>query len=653
MNGRRGAALVIIALAQLAIAAGASSLAAAPLQMPAAADRVDPGPAISYLEDPEGRLQLTDVSAPSFQHRFQPAASSSLNFGFTRSVYWLRIELSDSIAGREWLLQSAFPLLDRIDFYGLEGERLSHQSAGLLLPFSSRPIAHRNFVFRLHPPRQGAVYFLRCQTQDSMQMPLSLWSPAAFYAEDHNDQALLGAYFGIVAVMAVYNLFLFLSLRDRGYLLYIVYISLCGLFIFSQYGLAFEYLWPNWTMLARKMNPALAAALECGVLAFTMHFLDTSKTAPRLHRALQAATLAAVLASPLALLIPLTQGAIMVVFLGLAASLLCILAGFLSLQAGYRPARYYVTAFLLLAVGGALYALKTFGALPLNFVTQYGMQLGSVAEVTLLSLGLADRMNVLRRDKELAQRAAIELQSASLVAQTALTEAYARMAPSEYLRILGKNSVLELQPGDQVQRQMTVLFSDIRGFTALSESMTPAENFNFLNSYLRRMNPIIQRCGGHIDKYIGDSIMALFPNRPEDALEAAIGMQLELAIFNEHRRRSGYRPIEIGIGIHSGPVMLGAIGGEQRMELTVISDTVNLASRLEGLTKTCGAAVVVSDQSYELLENPDAYDLRKLGAFAVSGKSAETTVFGLNINVQQNATDHSSCIGSVASPVAH
>jgi two-component system sensor histidine kinase ChiS len=172
-----------------------------------------------------------------------------------------------------------------------------------------------------------------------------------------------------------------------------------------------------------------------------------------------------------------------------------------------------------------------------------------------------------------------------------------------------------------------VLFSDIRSFTTLSEGMTPKENFDFLNEYLSRVGPVIRQHQGFIDKYIGDAVMALFPDTPEDAIQAAIAMQEAVVNYN-HEREQHHRPaIAIGIGLHMGSLMLGTIGEHERMESTVISDAVNLASRLEGLTKLYGASIIISGQMRDRLPNPNQYNTRFLGKVQVKGKTQSVSVF--------------------------
>jgi len=205
--------------------------------------------------------------------------------------------------------------------------------------------------------------------------------------------------------------------------------------------------------------------------------------------------------------------------------------------------------------------------------------------------------------------------------------AYSRFVPREFLSFLGKNEISDVQLGDQVQQEMSVMFSDIRQFTALSEKMTPHENFQFINAYLSKMEPLILNNHGFIDKYIGDAIMALFPTSADDALRGGVAMLQELSHYNERRSTKGYAEIDIGIGIHTGILMLGTIGGMNRMDSTVISDAVNLASRVEGLTKMYGASLLITEHTYNNLVDVDVYSIRVIDKVKVKGKTEPVIVF--------------------------
>lgn len=227
---------------------------------------------------------------------------------------------------------------------------------------------------------------------------------------------------------------------------------------------------------------------------------------------------------------------------------------------------------------------------------------------------------------------------------TAILELYSsaanRFVPREFLENLGRKSIAEVHLGDHIQREMTVFFSDIRDFTTLSETMTPQENFEFLNSYLRRAMPIIRANHGFVDKYIGDGIMALFGRDPVDALRAATQLQRELVTYNDGRRKAGYQPIRIGIGLNLGELTLGTIGEEERIQTTVISDAVNVASRIEGLTKVYGVGLLVGKPLVDRLAPDHGFHLRHLGAVRAKGKTKSVEIYECFDNDPRELFEH-------------
>ncbi len=205
--------------------------------------------------------------------------------------------------------------------------------------------------------------------------------------------------------------------------------------------------------------------------------------------------------------------------------------------------------------------------------------------------------------------------------------AYGRFVPHQFLDLLDKESIVDVQLGDHTEMDLSILFSDIRSFTSLSEKMTPEENFRFLNDYLKRMEPLVKQNHGFIDKYIGDAVMALFNAEADDAINAALAMLHALQEFNQSRMSQKSPPIQIGIGINTGTSMLGTVGGANRMEGTVISDAVNLASRLEGLTKLYGASLLISEHTFHQLQAPMNYAMRVVDRVRTKGKSEPVTVW--------------------------
>lgn len=205
--------------------------------------------------------------------------------------------------------------------------------------------------------------------------------------------------------------------------------------------------------------------------------------------------------------------------------------------------------------------------------------------------------------------------------------AYGRFVPSEYLRFLEKESIVDVRLGDHVSKEMAVMFSDIRSFTSLSERMTPQENFDFVNAYLRQVSPVIRAHTGFIVKYLGDGMMAVFPQGVDDAIAAGIAKQCSVAEYNQRRQSRGFRPIAVGIGIHFGHMMVGMVGESARMQGDAFSDNVNLTARLESLTKHYGVAMVISGQAHELLTHAEQYHIRFLDRVIVKGRCEPIDIY--------------------------
>ncbi|MEO0898822.1 MAG: response regulator [Bacteroidota bacterium] len=193
-----------------------------------------------------------------------------------------------------------------------------------------------------------------------------------------------------------------------------------------------------------------------------------------------------------------------------------------------------------------------------------------------------------------------------------------KFVPYEFLRALGKDTITEVKLGDAAERDVTVLFTDVRNYTGLSEKMTPSETFAFVSNYSRRMGPIIKTHDGFVNQYLGDGIMAIFEHDPSAALDAAINMQQEILIYNQNRLNDQHQ-LKVGIGFHTGSLIMGIIGDDKRTDAATISDTVNVASRMEGLTKFYGASILFSEDSLAQIKHPEKYHLRYLGNVMVKG----------------------------------
>lgn len=229
-----------------------------------------------------------------------------------------------------------------------------------------------------------------------------------------------------------------------------------------------------------------------------------------------------------------------------------------------------------------------------------------------------ERVNII---KLLAGQAAISLANARIYEdQQRLLKAQQRFVPSQFLKNLGHNDIARVELGESVAMEMSVLFSDIREFTAMVESLSPHDVIMLLNEYYSVLGEPITNLGGFIDSYAGDEIMALFPVPAQQSVKAAILMCEALRKFNKTLATKGQSPLRMGLGMNTGPMVLGTMGGQERMQCTVLGDSVNLASRIEHLTRVYEAQFLIGENTYTSLDNPGDFSIRMVDFVAVKGK---------------------------------
>ncbi len=218
--------------------------------------------------------------------------------------------------------------------------------------------------------------------------------------------------------------------------------------------------------------------------------------------------------------------------------------------------------------------------------------------------------------------------------------AFLRFDPTQFVELPGKKSAVEIDLGDSSIQTMSVLLCDLRSFTNLAEHMTPEETFDFLNSYLAHMEPAIQRYEGFVDKFIGDAILALFSDfgsegqynettytSADRSLNAALEMRRALVIYNQENVVASGKPVDFGIGINTGPLVIGTVGSQRRIDSTVIGNTVNLASRVETLTKFYHASVIITNSTYSDLSAPQTYCIHEINIVVVQGKTEPSIIY--------------------------
>ena len=215
-----------------------------------------------------------------------------------------------------------------------------------------------------------------------------------------------------------------------------------------------------------------------------------------------------------------------------------------------------------------------------------------------------------------------------------LNQTFRKFVPKQFVDHLAKHGSDTLELGRAVEDELAILFTDIRGFTGLSEQMRPQELMNFLNSYFLRMNEPIHKNKGFIDKFIGDAVMALFDrptgnntDKAQDSIRAALDLRYAINLYNQHRANCDYPPVNIGIGIHFGPVIIGTVGSDDRMDTTVIGDSVNVAFRLEALAPKYNTDIVISAQTLFQAKAEGLFEYRLLDWVRVKGRKAPIEVY--------------------------
>ncbi|HSV46740.1 MAG TPA: 7TM diverse intracellular signaling domain-containing protein, partial [Ramlibacter sp.] len=410
-----GRLVVLLMLLALAWPAGAGELPVADVQ------RLALTRAFDVLEDPQGRMTLQDVQAPAAQARFKALspAGPGANFGLSRSAFWLRVTLKAAPdAPRDWLLEVGYPPLDKVDLWAPAGGDGAYvrQSGGDLLPFGSRAVPHRNHVLPLQlAPGQASTLYLRLESQGTVSAPVTLWKPAALWRSDQASYATLSLYFGLLLGLLLYNLLLFVSVRDVAYLVYVGFVAAMGTGQASLTGLGAQFLWPDALWWNSVSPPVALTATALFGLQFARSFLHSPVRLPALDRLMLAQLGGWLLALLAALTLPYVVSSWMVTVLAMVSVVTMVVIGVISVRRDFAGARSFFTAWALLLLGVATLTLHNTGVLPSNAFTSNALLIGSALEMVLLSFALADRINVARRFQAQAQ--------ARIAAEHAMVEA--------------------------------------------------------------------------------------------------------------------------------------------------------------------------------------------------------------------------------------
>jgi class 3 adenylate cyclase len=584
---------------------------------------------LNYLADPSGELKIKDVLARK-NLPWQKSRKPVPGFGFTTTPYWFTVEVRNELpVQNKLLLEVGTSVLDHIEVYYVSYDTVTNAyHTGDKMSFTERPIPHRNFLFPLMlGPKEKVQVYIRVQTTTALQLPLALWSEDNFYNQDVPNIYAHGLFYGIMLVAMLFSLFMYISIREKQYLYYSLYVLFHTMFQAAAHGISFQYLWPEEVWWHEKSVAVFSGTAIVFSALFAIEFLSLRESRRKLYFALALLAIASGITVLAGMVIPYSTTIRIIIPLALLMVIGCFAAGVSRWGEGDNPARIYTIAWAMFLLGIALLTLNRLDIIPRTLFTENAMQVGAAIEVILLLRALTERLSQeIRKRFEVQEQALAQQQNANLELESKVEERTAELAnknkqleamsnklskylsPQLYQQIFqGKRDVaLETR-----RKKLTVFFSDIKDFTRVTDSMESEALTELLNHYLNDMAEIALRYGGTVDKFIGDAVMVFFGD-PEsrgykqDAIECvmmALEMRKRMVDLRARWANEGISttPLQVRVGINTGYCTVGNFGSDNRLEYTIIGGEVNVASRLEASAEPND--ILISENTYALVKD--------------------------------------------------
>ncbi|MBS8241057.1 GGDEF domain-containing protein [Marinobacter lipolyticus] len=525
------------------------------------ASRIDISRHLSYYEDAAGTLNIASIIRQWPEIASSGTPDEAYNFGFSDSVYWFQTRIENHASANDrWVIEGLYPIIDKMEvFFVKPNGVIERQIAGDSVPFTSRPRDHHNINFYFELPQGESLdVFFRVQTSGAVQMRLLLWGSDDFSAADHQERFVLGLYYGLLVCMALFNLLIFLSIRDVNYLWYVSYIGFYGLLQFTLNGLAFEHLWPESTWWNNRAVSFLIAMGMFSILGFSRSFLALKQNAPGLERVFRALLLFFPVMAVAALVYPAYAPVIRVTTFMAAVSVLFILvAGALCLYRRFKPARYFMIAWTALLAGMMLYTFKTFGLIPANFITEYAIQIGSAFEVVLLSIALADRMRHLMLENQQIQKDMTTQLEQRVAARTSELEVVNRqlaaLSSTDGLTGVYNRRYFDKRLAEEASRcsrqgPLSLLMIDVDHFKRLNDSLGHQAGDACLQRIARALESAVRRDTDAVARYGGEEFALILP-ATDSRGATVVAESIRLAVCRSLNFHWRGRPVPVSVSV--------------------------------------------------------------------------------------------------------
>jgi two-component system, NtrC family, sensor kinase len=360
------------------------------------------------FKDSTGRLSIGEVRS---QKDFTRSGNAVPNLGATEAPVWIRMHINNASDTDRLMLEIEAPLIDRIDFFSQAADPDSFitGSIGQYKPFYERKYKHVNYMFDLRIPRGATrTIYLKVSSTDPIVIPVRIIKAAESFESVTMQNFLFGMYAGLMIIMVLYNLFVYLTVRDKSYLYYVGYIAAVLLTQATFQGYTFRYLWPGYPELEMKSIMLVSIFVGFASVAFLRSFLNTASIVPRHDRVFRIAYILYAISIAVTAMGYHMQAWMMINLIVTPLSIYMLFVAIKIARKGYRTATFFTIAWSIFLIGVFIYALKDFGVLPYNYMTKYMMPVGSAIETILLSFALADRINILKKEKEESQAKTLE-----------------------------------------------------------------------------------------------------------------------------------------------------------------------------------------------------------------------------------------------------